>query len=328
MVPRLPIACACERTQQATPAPASSAEQVPPLAEMAASPPQAAPVEALEHAVEQWHKALPAGSLMTLIDALQGVKGRTLCVGTGFSGCEIAWKALSLLKARWETSFEISLSFNLAFSCESDPDKQRWLLEQPDAAPRLFRDMAELQSTKAFCMRTRTRELVPFVDIFLGGFVCTSRSPLNKNRGTLMHCVQRQLGKTGASFSLVEKYVAANKPTMCVLENVPGLMQRQAHGDVSDAQYIRDRFESMGYQVSMHLYDAATHGSIAPRERLWIIAILGEGPAVAKSLLAAHSTMMATRIPTLAPDHNGSRCRWSFWDLHSVLFLQCLVPEK
>lgn len=137
-------------------------------------------VDPLTPAIKAWHNALPAHHMMHVHAGNTALEGRTIHIGTGFSGCDIAWAVLKRLQRFWSQTFEIQLDFELTFSCESDEEKMRWLMTQHSEAQRLFRDMAELGGTRAYCLKAKARELVPPVDIFLAGFVCTSRSPLNR----------------------------------------------------------------------------------------------------------------------------------------------------
>lgn len=59
--------------------------------------------------------------------------------------------------------------------------------------------------------------------------------------------------------------------------------------------------KDMGYTTSMRVHDAAKHGSLAPRERLWIFGVLGTAAEHRDKVTTVHSVFNAMRIPTLSP---------------------------
>ena len=64
----------------------------------------------------------------------------------------------------------------------------------------VFRNVAELSRTRAYNWRTRDCDVVPAVDVWLGGFVCKDKSKLNRNRSQMTDCIQNATGETGITF--------------------------------------------------------------------------------------------------------------------------------
>ena len=97
-------------------------------------------------------------------------------VGTCFSGCDILHHALKSMSRAWKLLFNIHINFELRFQCESDVEKQVFLVSEVPASPQLFNDAAELGSTLALNVKTQRREAVPWVFLLVGGFGCVDKS--------------------------------------------------------------------------------------------------------------------------------------------------------
>jgi site-specific DNA-cytosine methylase len=258
------------------------------------------PASALKASVRAWHGKFSAHQLMSLQTGLKKFTLQPLRIGTGFSGCDIAWEVLKFLKDYWWNTFQLDIKMELSFCCESNLDKLEWLKSTHSECARVFRDMAELGKTRAVNMLTNKMELVPPVDLFLAGFVCVDRSKLNRNRANNINCVQDNSGKTGTSFHICASYIETNLPPAILLENVPDLQNKKPGHDDSDMDFILDWLRSRKYAASASVYDARDHGSIQARERLWFRAFLGDVDNEQK-LNHCHAVCSACRIPPFSP---------------------------
>eukprot|EP00959_Pyramimonas_sp_CCMP1952_P349853 7330321-Pyramimonas_sp.AAC.1 len=74
--------------------------------------------------------------------------------------------------------------------------------------------MSELCRPKACNVINGKWMFVPAVDIAIFGFVCTDRSPLNKNRGKFQNSLQAQVGVTWQTFKYVLDFLQSAKPRL------------------------------------------------------------------------------------------------------------------
>lgn len=225
--------------------------------------------EPLDFAIKEWHARLTTEGMLMLKDGLKGLAGKPLRVGTGFSGCDISYEVLKALSRFWHDSYNVSVPISLAFACECDLAKAAWLRAAHPECKAVFRDMAELCRAQAYNTVTGNFDLVPPVDLFLGGFVCTDKSRLNNKRAQHIQCVQNASAKTGGTFKMCFDFLKANRPHGFVLENVPEIANRKK-GEKSDLEFIVEQLTEIGYDVSTHMYQATEHGSLAERTRCWI----------------------------------------------------------
>ena len=99
-------------------------------------------------------------------------------------------------------------------------------------------------------------------DLYVAGFPCPSYSSAGKRKGHLD--VRGQVGLYGLEF------IARGRPSVCILENVRGLMHRK-HSAFT--QLIRDTFHAVGYRVWKKLLTTKAFGIPQSRVRIYIVAI-------------------------------------------------------
>ena len=100
-------------------------------------------------------------------------------------------------------------------------------------------------------------------DVIIGGFPCQDISVNGKGAGIK--------GKRSGLYRAMVEAVERSKPKVFVAENVKGLLMK--HHASALRQVISD-FESLGYDVSYHLYHAADYGVPQTRERVIIVGTL------------------------------------------------------
>ena len=106
-------------------------------------------------------------------------------------------------------------------------------------------------------------ENAPTCDLFVGGFPCQAFSIMGSGAG--LHDVKNR----GVVVVWMLLYVKKNLPTIVILENVKGLVDR--HKAVLDN--VVGALERMGYVVSWRLLDSRTHGAVPQsRPRVYIVA--------------------------------------------------------
>ncbi len=130
-----------------------------------------------------------------------------------------------------------------------------------------------LASTRCFDILSKTERIVPFVEVFVSGFSCTSKSPMNNKRQENKACIQkRQATATTDTFFGIFEYIKCFLPLLVILENVVQLMEACNTG-ISDANWIVKEFEFLNYFVYTTTINCADYGSCGVRLRMFIIAV-------------------------------------------------------
>ena len=188
-----------------------------------------------------------------------------ITIGTMCSGCDIAVWIAKLLSEHWYSEWGIAVPFDHIMSCDNDPHVQAHILQTSPGLSYLFADVRELGKTRAYNLVTKSTCVVPFVCILIAGFVCTSRSKLNKNSKHNTTCVEDGTGNTGITFEALFAYIALALPKMVILENVMEIL--------NECEYIITKLKSIGYAAVVHVHASPTdYGSMATRNRKYFVA--------------------------------------------------------
>ena len=107
--------------------------------------------------------------------------------------------------------------------------------------------------------------------MYIGGWVCASRSSLNAGRSKFVGCCQDGSGDTGSTWVYVEEYLRAHRPPTFILENVKGIAQKGKNGEPSDLDHIITVAQRMGYDTRCLETEASEYGSFSRRDRLYIV---------------------------------------------------------
>jgi site-specific DNA-cytosine methylase len=161
------------------------------------------------------------------------------------------------------------LSVKHVFSCESDPKKRKWILDNFPSVTLLFGDVKELHTGMAMNYVTGKREPVPAVDIVVAGFVCKSVSIMNSQREQFQDCIRQAKGQTGETFQGVVNYVKVFQPRIVICENVRGLTYRNK-GCEPLINHVRSSFENMGYAFDSKVLDSRDYFLPHRRLRCWM----------------------------------------------------------
>jgi len=155
------------------------------------------------------------------------------------------------------------------FSCEFDPRKRQWILDNFHGLTHLFGDVQELQTGEAHNYVTGKTARVPAVDIVIAGFVCKSVSTENNERERFANCINEAVGKTGETFDGLMGYVKCYKPAMVICENVEGLVKRN-HGCEPVINHVRASFIKTGYAFDHKVLDSRDYLLPQRRRRCWM----------------------------------------------------------
>ena len=135
----------------------------------------------------------------------------------------------------------------------------------------VFRDMSELHLRRAFDLISESYQSIPPVGIFLAGWVCRDWSTLSSNRTHSAGCAETGDGQTGMTWTYLQQYIGTHKPPILVMENVPNIERTSSDlSRLSDIDYVLKTVSDSGYSVRRQLIDAANHGSVQRRKRIYI----------------------------------------------------------
>lgn len=147
----------------------------------------------------------------------------------------------------FHTAFSKSDKFKCVFACDID-----------EGIRRIYNANYGLQPHGDI----RTVTTLPKFDILCAGFPCQPFSIAGNRDGF-------QDTEKGNLFYDILRIIDANKPELCILENVKNL---ETHDDGRTFQKIRTELETRGYNVTWRVLNAAHFGSPQARERIFIVA--------------------------------------------------------
>ncbi len=100
-----------------------------------------------------------------------------------------------------------------------------------------------------------------------------------------MVSASREEGKTGRTFKYTLDYIGACKPTSALIENVSGLAQKPKDdpSSISDADYVCNEVQRMGYTGSWHLNKATVCAEAAQVLPNPIVLVPRNGPSISLS---------------------------------------------
>jgi DNA (cytosine-5)-methyltransferase 1 len=109
--------------------------------------------------------------------------------------------------------------------------------------------------------------LPQYADIVIGGFPCQDISINGKMKGVK--------GKRSCLYTSIVDTVKKMQPKMFIAENVKGLLLKS---NADSLQTILKDFNSLGYNITYKLYDAANYGVPQTRERIFIVGTRNDIP--------------------------------------------------
>ena len=222
----------------------------------------------LSHAAKAFHDALPPKDFLALKTQLQHycqrLDGKPLRVGTMFSGCDVAVKALDAIQEHW-SEVGMELQFHHLFACEIEEWKQEFILHHLNPQF-MFEDAVELARNDWVGQDTISEKhvKVPDIDLLFAGFECDSVSALNASRNKSSNCVAEGTGKTGITARATLDFIIAKKPKWTILENAKTL----GKDNVLAIQKCLNQKEFVAQPVML---DSARYGAVARRVRQYIV---------------------------------------------------------
>ena len=153
--------------------------------------------------------------------------------GSACSGSECPhWCFAAIVCAVSSRSAHHSVSFDHEFSAELQAEKRRWI-QSHFSGRYLFPDIMDLSRARATCdlRGVVDMSLLRRLDIFLSGFSCKDVSRINTSG---KHDGKDPLdstsgGQTSTTFLGVLLMLQHRRPKALIVENVPGLLDKDAH---------------------------------------------------------------------------------------------------
>ena len=205
--------------------------------------------------------------------------------GSICSGSEICLSVFPHLESAFRELVGAPVRLLHCWSCESDESKRLWITSNFDVH-QMFGDVQTLTDPEGswdFISDSRQKPLP--VDIIIAGFSCRDASRLSAKQQAMRGVVgtdEAQSSTTGGTFRGLASSVKELKPSLVLMENVPGLMDKPRHGGQSNYQMVIEEFHSMEYAFASRVFDAAETGIPQRRKRLWMAAVRsdrGQGTA-------------------------------------------------
>ena len=112
------------------------------------------------------------------------------------------------------------IKYETLWACEADEAKQSFIRAQFPLLPAMYEDAAHLANSMAHNLITNRKEAIPYVDWFVAGPTCTSRSPQSARSRANEGCVQRKEPATGETFDSVMSFISRARPRVVILERV------------------------------------------------------------------------------------------------------------
>jgi hypothetical protein len=222
--------------------------------------------------VESFHRNLGTTTLVHLVESLRRLSGKTITIGTGFSGSGVLMQWAHALCLYWKQTYNITVTVEELYQCDIDGDVQDFCQVEWPEVGLTFRRVEDLVCPRAYDCRSGSFQRVPFTDIFVGGFVCKFKSGFNSRRGVGgANCCQTGEGSTGLSYTAVMSFIRKVKPRVVILENVKNLSLKASNSDQSDKDFILNELRGAGYAARDFLTDARTVGSLQKRTRWYLI---------------------------------------------------------
>ena len=223
------------------------------------------PSSFLSQIVVAWHDSIGPDVEVELVHALrrlESVVGPSVNKWSMFSGTGCSCHILEAIFEVWQMRYGITFRTGTVLHCESNKDKQGFLLNQVQPAY-LIADAASLSGDSAVNLAgdSTAPVLLPHCFSLDGGIPCTARTPLNSRSAANLNCVQEERESTGQGFKAVRGAVQKQGPMMVALECVKELQQKLDEQSLSDAEYICESLSSDGYWTHKDILQAEDWGA-------------------------------------------------------------------
>ena len=230
------------------------------------------------------------------------VKYYICAVAAVIPGTDLVFICTRLLLDECFALFDTRCTVSEAFSVEKDKGKQRFIMKHHGSCRMLIADTKDLGQARALNVKNNEIELIPGgLDVFCAGFSCKSRSSLNAHSSANLFCVQQQFGETGQTWKDCHDYITRATPRLIVLENVGNLESGGSSAALSDADHIIQQLAAAKYASRWVHVEALDHGSVARRDRIYLVGLLSgtctEFDHMSAALVDLESILSSLHLP-------------------------------
>ena len=142
------------------------------------------------------------------------------------AGCEIQAKVRQAFTRVIKATYNLDLEFKHSVSAEISPENREFLLSQ-HSIDALAGNNTDLFNTMfPNLARGGRKDIVPHMDSYSSGVVCTSRTPASSKSASNVNCVQNGTGATGESWLQSKQIIKAHLPSLITLECVNQLFEK------------------------------------------------------------------------------------------------------
>ena len=195
----------------------------------------------------------------------------TLTFGTACSGSEFYLTAMPLVAAEISARLRREVRFVHLWSCELDPQKRQWIVDN-FAPPKLFGDITALAQATCHDYVSGASAAVDAVDFVIAGTSCKDASRLNPHHVQRLDAVETGAHTTGGTFKGFAQLVAkfGLRCRLVVLENVASLRDRDPRTGRSNFDGVCDAVRSLGFGFVSAEFSARDVGLPVARPRLYM----------------------------------------------------------
>ena len=203
-----------------------------------------------------------AKNMGCLEDVPEVLRVGSLCSGMGTDAI-----ALAAVEKAWQTlGLRPDLKFKHEFFCEISTQKCDVLKESFPEVPHIFRDVGHMGRQTAMCYKCGEVHEVPSrLDVLIAGFSCKSVSSLNNAKKSITD----RSGSTGETLSGLLKYAKEHKPRLMILENVMGIIHKQA-GAENMMVILKRMLKARGYHGGYAAVNSRNYLLPQSRHRVWM----------------------------------------------------------
>jgi site-specific DNA-cytosine methylase len=206
------------------------------------------------------------------VSAASTLCGGSVSYASACSGTDIAAICLEIFLNKTAEVLGLVVPLKHVYACEKHPLKQDFLKSQFTTSY-IFGDVCDLGRQRSLDLLSMTEVLLPWSLVFTAGFSCKSRAQCSSRAAQNLNCLQRKdpEAETSVTYEGVKASLVRSRPLIFVLENVLALLEKASPEVASDAEFIIQDLQALGYYVKLFRVECENYGSRAVRARVYFI---------------------------------------------------------
>ena len=202
----------------------------------------------------------------------------SLCSGS--EGAHFIMQACEASLASWCTAFgQDALEMRQLFACESDTRKRRWIDAHINSQRRaegsqllcIFRDIKDMDGSKAFCETHQKECLVPDVDLLFVSTSCKDLSKLSNHKQTPKNlpvlAMQTSPGGSSDTFRGLLGFLDHHHVSVVLYENSDNMVDDSQQVSQSSLDVFQSELDARGFEGQNFLLNAKLFGVPQNRRR-------------------------------------------------------------